>query len=163
MKDLENRNEVFIEEIINAGIDKVFQALTDPEKLLKWYAPIGCTIRFKELNIEKGGKFHSCISNPQYGDCWCIGVYKEIIPNAKLVFTMVNADEYGNTVNPVDIGKNSDWPMETVVTITLTAYKGKTKLQLHQTVSQELAKKTGAYRGWLQMLNNLQSLLNQVN
>ncbi len=162
MKDLEKRNEVFIEEIIDAGVDKVFQAWTDPEKLMKWYAPTGCTIRFKELNIEKGGKFHSCISNPQYGDCWCMGEYREIIPNAKLVFTMVNAVANGRPVNPVDTGKNSDWPIETVVTITLIEYEGKTKLQLHQTASQELAKKTGAYPGWLQMLNNLQSLLNHV-
>lgn len=40
-------NEVFIEEIVNARIAKVFQAWTDPEKLMKWYAPDGCTIRFR--------------------------------------------------------------------------------------------------------------------
>lgn len=128
---------------------------------MKWYAPDGCTISFKELDIKTGGKFHSCISNPQYGDCWCIGEYKEVVPNLKLVFTMVNADVNGNPINPVDIGMDSNWPRETLVTITLTEDNGKTKLQLRQTVSQELAKKTGAYPSWLQMLNNMQTLLNQ--
>jgi uncharacterized protein YndB with AHSA1/START domain len=156
-----NNNEVFIEEIINASIDRVFQAWTDPEKLMKWYAPDGCTIRFIELNIKTGGKFHSCISNPQYGDCWCIGEYKEVVPFSKLVFTMVNADEGGNPINPANIGMDPDWPGETLVTITLTEENGKTRLQLRQTVSQELAKKTGAYPSWLQMLNNMQTLLNQ--
>lgn len=162
MENRKNDNEVFIEETFNAKIEKVFQAWTDPEKLMKWYAPDGCTILFKEINIQTGGKFHSCISNPQYGDCWCIGEYKEVVPNTKLVFTMVNADENGNPINPVDIGMDSDWPGVTLVTITLTEESdGKTKLQLRQNVSQELAKKTGAYPSWLQMLNNMQSLLNQ--
>lgn len=161
MENRINNNEVFIEETFNASIDRVFKAWTDPEKLMKWYAPDGCTIRFRELYIKSGGKFHSCVSNPQFGDCWCIGEYKEVIPNSKLVFTMVNADESGNPINPADIGMDADWPGETLVTITLTEENGKTKLQLRQTVSQELAKKTGAYPSWLQMLNNMQTLLNQ--
>ncbi|MGE5943577.1 MAG: SRPBCC family protein [Flavobacteriales bacterium] len=159
MKNRKDNKEVFIEETFNARIEKVFQAWTDPEKLMKWFAPDGCTIQFKELDIKTGGKFHSCISNPQYGDCWCIGEYKEVIPNLKLVFTMVNADESGNPINPVDIGMDKDWPRVTLVTITLTEANKKTKLQLRQTVSQELAKKTGAYPSWLQMLNNMKTLL----
>ena len=153
------KGEVFIEEIFNTSIEKVFEAWTDPEKLMKWYAPDGCTIHFKKIEIEKGGKYHSCISNPQYGDCWCIGEYKEVIPHSKIIFTMINADENGNPVNPVEIGMDSDWPGETLVTVTLSEENGKTKLQLHQTVSQELAQKTGAYPGWLQMLNNMQTLI----
>ena len=153
------KGEVFIEEIFNASIEKIFEAWTDPEKLMKWYAPDGCTIHFKKIEIEKGGKYHSCISNPQYGDCWCIGEYKEVIPHSKIIFTMINADENGNPVNPVEIGMDSDWPGETLVTVTLSEENGKTKLQLHQTVSQELAQKTGAYPSWLQMLNNMQTLI----
>lgn len=38
-----------------------------------------------------------------------------------------------------------DWLGETLVTVKLTGENGKTKLQLRQAVSQELAKKTGAY------------------
>ncbi|MFT3795209.1 SRPBCC family protein [Flavobacterium sp.] len=160
MENQRNINEVFIEETFNARIEKVFQAWTDPEKLMKWYAPEGCAISFNHIEVKTGGKFHSCISNPQYGDCWCIGEYIEVIPNSKLVFTMVNADEIGNPINPVDIGMDSEWPGATLVTVTLTEVDGKTKLQLHQTVSQELAKKTGAYPSWLQMLDNLNSILN---
>ena len=161
MKDPANENEVFIEETFNAGIESVFSAWTDPDKLMKWYAPDDCTIQFKKLEIKNGGKFHSCISNPQYGDCWCIGEYREIVPNTKIVFTLVNADESGNPVNPADIGMDPDWPGGTLVTIILTEEKGKTKLQLRQTVARELAQRTGAYTGWLQMLNNMQKVLKQ--
>lgn len=161
MKNSIKTNEVFIEETFNANVEKVFDAWTNPEKLMKWYAPDGCTIHFKKIEVEKGGKYHSCISNPQYGDCWCIGEYKEVIPHSKIVFTMINADENGNPINPIEIGMDSDWPGETLVTVTLSEENGKTKLQLHQTVSQELAQKTGAYPSWLQMLDNMQILITQ--
>lgn len=72
-----------------------------------------------------------------------------------------NADEAGNPVNPADIGMDPGWPGETLVTVTLQEENGKTKLQLRQTVSQQLAKKTGAYPSWLQMLRNMQALLNK--
>lgn len=153
--------EVFIEETFNASAEKVFDAWTDPEKLVQWFAPDGCSIRFTKIAVETGGQFHSCISNPQYGDCWAIGEYKEVSPNTRIVFTMINADEAGNPVNPAEIGMDPEWPGETLVTVTFTEKNGKTTLQLRQTVSQELATKTGAYPSWLQMLNNMQVLLKQ--
>ncbi|WP_207534704.1 SRPBCC family protein [Desertivirga arenae] len=159
MENSAKKNEVFIDDIFDADIERVFAAWTDPAKLMKWYAPDGCTIRFQEIDIKKGGKFHSCISNPQYGDCWCIGEYKEVIPNAKIVFTMINANEDGNPINPSDIGMDPEWPGETLVTVTLSDEGGRTRLQLRQTVSQELAQRTGAYPSWLQMLKNMADLL----
>ncbi|NLR59203.1 SRPBCC domain-containing protein [Chitinophaga polysaccharea] len=161
MKNRVNDNEVFIEETFNAPVEKVFSAWTDPDKLMKWYAPEGCTIFFKKLEIAPGGQFHSCIRNPQYGDCWCIGEYREILPHKKIVFTLVNADENGLPINPVDAGMDANWPGATLVTVTFTPEDGKTKLQLRQTVSQELAKKTGAYPSWLQMLDKMRILLHQ--
>jgi uncharacterized protein YndB with AHSA1/START domain len=161
---MENRvsnNEVFIEEIFNASPERVFSAWTDPEKLVQWYAPDGCTVHFKNIKIETGGQFHSCISNPQFGDCWAIGEYKEVSPNTKIVFTLINADEKGNPINPTKIGMDPDWPGETLVIVTFAEDNGKTKMQLRQTVSQELAIKTGAYPSWLQMLNKMQTVLNQ--
>lgn len=153
--------EVFIEETFNAGIERVFMAWIDPEKLIKWYAPDGCTIRFKKIETEKGGKYHSCISSPQHGDCWCIGEYLEIEPFAKIVFTMINADENGVPINPAETGMDAEWPGETLVTVTFTEENGTTRLQLRQTVSQKLAQKTGAYPSWLEMLGHLQALLTQ--
>ena len=160
MENQTKNNEVFIEETFNAGIEKVFNAWTDPQLLIKWFAPNGCTIYFKKLEVKPGGQFHSCISNPQFGDCWCVGEYKEVVPYSKIVFTMINADENSNPINPADIGMDPEWPGETLVTVTFTEENGKTKLQLRQTVSQELAKKTGAYPSWLQMLDSMKEVIN---
>lgn len=155
MKTTTNEAEVYIVELFNAPVQRVFEAWTDPKKLMQWYAPEGCSIQFKKLEITVGGQFHSCIIHPQFGECWCIGVYKEIMPNNKIVFTMQNADEKGNPVNPASIGMDPDWPGEMLVSILLTDENGKTKMELRQTVSQELARKTGAYSGWIQMFTKL--------
>lgn len=159
MENQTKSNEVYIEETFNAGIEKVFNAWTNPDLLIKWFAPNGCTISFKKLEVKTGGQFHSCISNPQFGDCWCVGEYKEVMPYSKIVFTMINADEKGNPINPADIGMDPEWPGETLVTVTFTEENEKTRLQLRQTVSQELAKKTGAYPSWLQMLDNMKDVI----
>jgi len=159
MENNRKNQEVFIEDVFNNSIQNVFDAWTDPEKLVKWYAPDGCTIYFKKLDIRKRGKYQACISNPTHGDCWVIGEYLEIIPNSKIVFSMDNADENGEPINPADIGMDKDWPGRTVVTVTFKEENGKTRLTLQQTVSQALAQKTGAYPSWLQMLSNMRSLL----
>lgn len=161
MKNQTNNNDVFIEETFNASVERVFKAWTDPDVLLKWYAPDGCTIRFKKLEVKTGGCFHACIANPKFGDCWTIGTYKEVTFPSKIVFTMINADENGEAINPTEMGMDADWPGTTLVTVTFSESGGQTKLQLHQTVDQELAIKTGAYPSWLQMLNNMRTIINQ--
>ena len=161
MENRVNNNEVFIEHIFKASPKRVFTAWTDPQQLVQWYAPDGCTVHFKKIQVEPGGQFLSCISNPQFGDCWALGTYKELSPYTKIVFTLINADENGNPIDPAEIGMDPDWPGKTLVTVTFKEENGKTKMQLRQTVSEELAKKTGAYPSWLQMLNNMKTMLNQ--
>lgn len=154
--------QVLITQAFSAPRELVYKAWTDKNLLEKWYAPTGCTITFSHLDVRMGGTFHSCvhIAEADY-DCWCIGTYLEIVPNEKLVFTMINADEQGNRIDPATIGMDADWPGETTVTVTFTETDGKTVVTLHQTVSETLAKKTGAHPSWLLMLEKLNHLMTQ--
>ena len=52
-----------------------------------------------------------------------------------------------------------DWPLETVVTVTFVPKGSRTVLTLHQTVSESLAKRTGAHPSWLQMFDRLAALV----
>lgn len=149
-------NMVLIERGFDAPRDLVFKAWTDPAHLARWFAPRGCTIRFATLEIRPGGRFHSCIHNPDFGECWCVGVYREIVAPERIVFTMATADAHGNLSTPVAVGHAADWPAETIVTVTFTEEGGKTKLVLHQNVLASIAKRTGAYPSWLQMLDRLE-------
>lgn len=156
-------HELKISRTLNAPIDMVFNAWTDPAQLVKWHAPNGCTIHYEKLNIRVGGEFHSCVHVPDFKDCWCKGTYLEIEKNKRIVYTMCNCDENGNEIDPVDIGMDKDWPVHTQVTVEFTEVNGKTNITLYQTVSEALAKKTGAYPSWLQMLDILELNLTQKN
>jgi uncharacterized protein YndB with AHSA1/START domain len=158
-----SEKQVHLIHFFKSTIAQVFQAWTNPEMLKNWYVPSGCKIIFKQINITVGGKIHSCIDNPEYGKCWCMSEYLEIIPNEKLVFTMENTDEDGNTIEVGSNGMDSNWPTKTIVTILFSKENGMTKLELFQTVDAELAKKTGAYNGWLQMFDNLLKILSNEN
>jgi uncharacterized protein YndB with AHSA1/START domain len=151
--------EILITRLINAPREAVFKAWIDPEQLVRWYAPKPCTIHFKKIDVREGGEFHSCIHVPNFKNCWCKGVYKEVRFPERLVFSMLIADEAGNTSNAVAEGMDPDWPTETTVTVTFEDQDGKTLLTLQQTVSEDLAKRTGAYPSWLQQLDNLQEHL----
>ncbi|HTF04623.1 MAG TPA: SRPBCC domain-containing protein [Bacteroidia bacterium] len=158
-KNKRNADEVHLSYTFNAPRKAVFKAWTDPAQLAEWYAPHGCTILFKTLDVRKGGSFLSCVSNPQFGECWCKGVYTEVVSPERIEYTMIVSDEHGNTVDPVSAGMHADWPLETKVSVTFTEDNGKTTVTLHQTVSQKLAKETGAYPSWIQMLEILEQLL----
>jgi len=146
--------QILITRLLDAPPALVFKAWTDAEHLPRWFAPPGCTIVFHRLDIREGGTFLSCIHGPDDFECWCAGEYREITPE-RIVYTMVNTDEHGNPVDPASIGMDPAWPRETIVTVSILAHEGKTKLVLQQTVSEELAKRTGAHPSWLLMLDRL--------
>lgn len=159
MQKRENQKQVDITYEFNFPARAVFEAWTNPSYLKEWFAPHGCTIVFLKLEIEEGGSFHSRIHNPEFGDCWCIGTYHEIVAPKKIVFSMINADENGVPVNPANIGMDPDWPGETLVTVTFSEVDGSTIVNLKQTVAEALAKKTGAYPSWIQMLERMQAFI----
>jgi uncharacterized protein YndB with AHSA1/START domain len=152
-----------IERIFAAPRALVFEAWTKPEYLLQWYAPRGCTIRFAAIDVRPGGRFHSCIHNPSFGDCWCVGVYREIVRPERIVYTLATADSAGNEIEPAKAGHDPRWPRETLVTVTFEDLRGATQLTLEQNVLESLAKHTGAHPSWLEMLDRLAALVTTRN
>lgn len=153
-------NEVNITRIFNAPRELVFDAWSSAEHLEKWYAPDGCSIRVKAFEFVEGMPFHHCITIPNGKDCWCIGTFLTIDRPNRLVYTLINADENGNALeDATEAGFEHEWPTTTTVTITFTADGDKTIMHLHQTVNEELAKRTGAYPSWLSMFDRLENRL----
>jgi uncharacterized protein YndB with AHSA1/START domain len=162
MSDLKNtpstktsEEMVLITRLIDAPRALVFKAWTDPEHLKRWHAPHGCTIHFSWIDVREGGGFLSCIRNPNFPDCWCLGTYLEIVEPERLVYTMATADGAGRLISPASIGMDPEWPAKTTVTITFTDKNEKTNITIQQTALESVAKRTGAYPSWIQMLDRL--------
>jgi len=153
------QKELLITHLFDASPEIVFRAWTDLDQLKHWYAPDGCTIDFKTIDVKPGGKFHSCIHDPIHGECWIIGTYIEVLPPERLVFTMALSNENGHTTSAAEAGKPEGWPEEIITTVTFEPVLGQTKVTIHQTVSEEKAKKIGAYQSWIKMFNKLNRML----
>ncbi|WP_316745731.1 SRPBCC domain-containing protein [Pedobacter gandavensis] len=151
--------ELYLTHLFNAPVEMVFQAWTDPQQLTQWYAPDGCSIIYKALNLTENGSFHSCIQDPVHGDCWVKGQYLEVKAPEKLVFSMTLSNEAGDTLAATEAGKPGDWPLEILTTVLFTAVGQQTKLSIHQTVPEASAKENGAYQSWIKMLDKLSALL----
>ncbi len=71
----------------NADRPRVFEAFTKPESLAQWWGPVGVSAPRVELDLQKGGAFEIDMHNSSGGVHYLSGVYEEISPHDRLVFT----------------------------------------------------------------------------
>ena len=72
---------------LNAPPAKVFAAWTDPEKLVRWFGPEQIEDVRAETDVRVGGRYHISARSPDGETHDVSGVYREVVPNEKLVFT----------------------------------------------------------------------------
>ena len=66
---------------------KVFAAWTDPEKIRRWMGPEGVVGLSAEIDARVGGSYRLLMKSPDGEEHDVSGVYREVVPNEKLVFT----------------------------------------------------------------------------
>jgi uncharacterized protein YndB with AHSA1/START domain len=70
----------------NAPPAKVYTAWTDPQMIARWFGPAGVERVEAESDLRVGGHYSIAMHVP--GDRHdVLGVYREIVPNQKLVYT----------------------------------------------------------------------------
>ena len=71
-----------------APVEKVFRAWIDPEALKRWFGPSDeGKILVSETNPKVGGRYRIVMEMPSGEQHRVGGVYREIVPNEKLIFT----------------------------------------------------------------------------
>ena len=129
---------------IRASPAKVYAALTDPDLMIQWWGPdAGPTLR-AEADVRPGGRFSIVFQLLNGEEHNPTGVYKEVIPEKKLVFTW-------------------EWPdmpeRESLVTFLLEPIDGGTELVLvHEQLPDADARKSHE-DGWRGFLDNLSMFL----
>ncbi len=71
----------------NAPPAKVFAAWTDPEKVSRWMGPGEVKVLKVESDPRVGGRYRWLMQAPSGEQHDVSGVYREVIPDRKLVFT----------------------------------------------------------------------------
>ena len=149
------KQDVLIIRVFDAPRDLVWKAWTDPEHFMSWWGPKGYTCPYCEMDLRVGGKYLNCMRSPSGREIWSTGVYREIIPIERLVFTDCFADEKGNVVHATYYGLSADFPLEMLVTVTLEDQDGKTKMTLEHIGLPAGSEGEGAEQGWSESFDKL--------
>jgi uncharacterized protein YndB with AHSA1/START domain len=87
MSTVTTKPSLTIKRRFNAAPAKVFSAWTDPEKVKRWMGP-GETVTVRAENDARvGGRYRVVMRAPNGDEHDVGGVYREVVPNEKLVFT----------------------------------------------------------------------------
>ena len=147
---MSNHHDLVLERTIDAPIDLVWQAYTDPEHLKQWFAPRPFQITECELDLKPGGIFRIRMTGPDgfdtgHGNAGCV---LEVVEGRKLSWTSALGPGY----RPAEMGEGCEsFPMTTIVTLEdagngKTAYKA---VALHKNAADmEMHEKMGFQEGW---------------
>jgi uncharacterized protein YndB with AHSA1/START domain len=131
---------------LKASPAQVFAAWTDPQKIVRWMGPGEIVGEHAESEPRAGGRYRFVMRRPD-GDRHVVGgVFREVVPNEKLVFT------WSWEVAP------PDEPYESLVTVLLKPEGGGTLLTLiHEKLFDEESR-DGHSAGWLGAIDKLEKL-----
>ena len=104
--------EIVLTRVFDAPRQLVFDAISKPELLKRWFGPHGHSLVVCEVDFRVGGAWRFVLEGPDGRNMGMSGVYQEIVPGERTVHTEAF----------------DDYPGDSVVTTVLTEHEGKTTL-----------------------------------
>jgi uncharacterized protein YndB with AHSA1/START domain len=129
-------DELLITRTFDAPASLLFALWSKPEHMKRWMGPGGFDCPEAEIDFRVGGAYRGMIRSAETGESRFGGVYREIVPNKRLVFTFA----WNNT------GPSAG--AETLITITFAEQNGKTTQTFHQTPFLNVEARDRHIGGW---------------
>lgn len=152
MTDATTTPEFTITRTLDAPRELVWRAWTEPEQLVQWLHPLGCTTPRESLafDVRKGGKYTYTMVVDDTGDKYQTGgEFLEVVPPERLVFT------WGIPENPT--------VKDPVATVTFTSEGTKTRMEFHLRGVESQPGEDGVYDGWNETLEILATYVKSQN
>lgn len=129
-----------------ASREKVFQAWTDPQALMKWWGPPGYECPAAEVELRAGGAYRLAMRKLPDGDVFYLsGTFSEVRAPQRLVYTW-------RWESQPDLG-------ETLVTVDFLDRAGATELVLSHELFPSEAARDDHEKGWNGCLDRLTAIL----
>lgn len=144
------RPSLHLQRVFDAPRALLWKAWTTPETVVLWLGPVEWPAVSVAQDLRVGGAWRACLRSPETGeDLWQGGVYREIVPPERLVFTF-KWDESHEDGPPVD----------TLVTVEFTELSdGRTRMDFtHEGLKSEQSL-AGHRHGWTSTFERLVAFL----
>ena len=153
---MNNDRELVLDLILNAPREKVWRCWTEPELMKQWFAPAPWTTPRVEIDLRPGGSSLVVMRSPEGQEMPNPGVYLEVVPNERLVFT----DAFTRAWEP------SEKPFMTGVLTFADDGAGKTRyvatVRHWSVVDREAHEKMGFHQGWTICAHQLEALAGKL-
>jgi uncharacterized protein YndB with AHSA1/START domain len=128
-----------------ASAERVFQAWTRPEELKLWAAPGPLVTAVAEVDLKVGGGYRIHMQEPDGKEYRVVGVYREVDPPRRLVYTWTW--ETDPTVT------------DSIVTVDFLERGGSTEVVLRHEKLPNVERRDGHNTGWIACLEKLETVL----
>jgi uncharacterized protein YndB with AHSA1/START domain len=143
---LASRPSLTLTRRLNAACERVYAAWADAEKLAQWFGPAQVkpgTVK-AEMDVRVGGRYRISFENGK-GEYFEVGgVYREVVPNQRLVFSWA---------------WHSTPERESLVTVQLKPDGAGTLLTFHHEQFADQTARDNHERGWIELLVKLEHYL----
>lgn len=130
-----------------ASAERVFQAWTRPEELKLWAAPGPLAAPLAEVDLRVGGSYRIHMRDPGGKEYRVVGIYREIDPPRRLVYT------WSWETDPI--------VTDSIVTVEFIDRGGSTEVVLRHEKLPNDAKREGHTTGWIACLEKLETVVAQ--
>lgn len=149
-------HELMLTRIIDAPREKLYRCWTEPDLIKRWFVPRPWTIADARTDPRPGGASFIVMRDPDGNDHPNAGVYLEVVPNEKLVFT----DAYTEGWVP------SQKPFFTAIVTFEDTGDGKTRYTARarhwRAEDMQEHEKMGFHEGWGQCADQLAELAGTI-
>jgi uncharacterized protein YndB with AHSA1/START domain len=143
-------SELVISRLFDAPRALVFRMWTDPVHAMRWWGPKHHPAVELDMEVRPGGRWRNGLRSVETGRVlWQHGVFREVVPPERLVFTFRWEEE-------------GERGLETLVTVVFSDEDGRTRLVMRQSPFVSTGERDGHAEGWSSTFERLSEHLETV-
>jgi uncharacterized protein YndB with AHSA1/START domain len=99
--------------LINAPLETVWRAWTDPAQIAIWWGPNGFTNTIHTMNVQPNGEWKFIMHGPDGTDYRNESIFKEVVTHKRLVFEHITGPHFLATIEFESLGNQTfiSWRM----------------------------------------------------
>lgn len=132
-KPAAKKRDLVVTRVMNAPVEMVWKAWTDPALVMRWWGPDYFTSPSAKIDFREGATSIVCMRAPKdFGgqDFYNTWAYQQIVPMQRIEFIQNLSDKDGQPIDPAVVGMPPDFPEDIRAVVTFKAVGEKTEMTI---------------------------------